>query len=164
MAVTLKQTEALTEQDAAWQRIEAYIAYRFTERAVVWIVEGAGEWCAPLTPATVTEIEIWNGAAWETITAPDSPLGGYWLSGDGPYRFTATVGGGDVPAVVTEAHTRLSNYLASVAADDMPDGASSYSVSLGGEVREQIDRNPKAIAMAIQLSGAADLLRPYRKA
>ena len=31
-----------------WQRIESYVAYRWTPRAVTWIVEGCGEWYPPL--------------------------------------------------------------------------------------------------------------------
>jgi len=168
MAATIKQTEAIpanyptTGNDAIWQRIEAYIAHRFTERAVTWIVEGCGEWEPPLKPATLSTSEIWNGAAWEAIEAPDAPLGGYWLSGEGPYRFTATVGDGDVPEAVMEAFNRLQSHLSELADADMPEGVSSYTVGIG-EVREGFHRDANAIAQAIQNSGAADLLRPYRK-
>ena len=78
--------------DQVWQRIESYIAWRFTERTVVWIVEGCGEFRVPLKPATMTTIEIWDDVAkaWDDITANAevSPRG-YWLPGRGPYRFTA---------------------------------------------------------------------------
>ena len=167
MAVTIKQTEAIPASypddgdPAIWQRLESYIAHRFTSRAVVWIVEGCGEWAAPLTPATISSVEIWSGTAWETCTEPDSPLGGYWLSGDGPYRFTGTVGGGTVPAAVSEAYTRLSNFLTETS--DNPAGARVYSYSIG-ELSERTERDPAHIAKALQNSGAADLLRPYRRA
>ncbi len=131
MTTLLKQSEALPEsypaiansgwssgaaaldQDMIWQRIEPYIAYRWSSRAVVWTVEGPGEWHAPLTPATVSTVEVWSRAnEWETATLDASPLGGYYLPCTGPYRFTATVGSGDVPAAVNEAFRRLAEYMA----------------------------------------------------
>lgn len=162
MATTIKQTEGATDQDAIWQRIEAYIAHRFASRSVEWIVEGPGEWCAPLAPTTIATVEIWNGAAWEIISAPDSPLGGYWLSGDGPYRFTATVGGGDVPIAVGEAYNRLAAYMDGMA-ENTP-GARSYSIDIPDVESKSIERDASWIARAMQYSGAADLLRPYRRA
>lgn len=78
----------------------------------------------------------------------------------GPYRFTATVGGGDVPAAVSEAFRRLAEYLAD---DPERSGASSYSVNMGGAIEESFNRNPAWIARALDLSGAADLLRPYKR-
>lgn len=162
MATTIKQTEADTQTDAIWSRIEAHIAHRFTSRDVEWIVEGPGEWCPPLTPATITTAEIWNGTAWETITAPDSPLGGYWLSGEGPYRFAGTVGAGPIPAAVQEAYDRLSAYLAGLA-DNVP-GARAYSIEIPDVESTSITRDATWIARALQHSGAADLLRPYRRA
>lgn len=166
MATTIKQQEAIPASypngldDQVWQRIEEWIAHRFSEREVIWTVEGPGEWCPPLTPATITQSEIWNGTAWETITAPDSPLGGYWLAGDGPYRFTATVGGGDVPASVSEAAQRLSAYMAQTPGKA---GAVSESVS-AGSVSISHRRSPSWLAHAMHNSGAADLLRSYRRA
>lgn len=162
MATTLKQTEAATELDAIWQRIESYIAHRFVSRPVVWIVEGPGEWTPPLTPATIETVEAWNGAAWETCTAPDSPLGGYWLTARGPYRFTGTVGGGQVPAPVAEAYARLDSYLSAI--DQNTPGARSYSIAVPDVETVTIERDATWIARAMQQSGAADLLRPYRRA
>ncbi len=73
MATTIKQVEAIPETypviipfnregfmegdsppdaDQVWQRIESYIAHRFTPRAVIWTVEGEGDWTPPLTPVT----------------------------------------------------------------------------------------------------------------
>lgn len=184
MATTIKQTEAIPasypvapsglstaaaalDADMIWERIEGYIVHRWTERAIVWVSEGPGEWCPPLTPATISTVEIWNGTAWETCTAPDSPLGGYWLSGTGPYRFTGTVGAGDVPAAVAEAFKRLAEYSAEVSEFNMVKGRagmSSHSVELGSSIKESFDRAPTWVARAMINSGAADLLRPYRRA
>lgn len=145
---------------ALWARIEAHTAHRFTTREVVWTVEGPGEFKPDLQPATITAREVWDGVAWITASLSDGPLGGVLLNGEGPYRFTADVGGGDVPAPVSEAYRRLAEYLAE---DGNPAGASSYSYRLG-DVEETTQRSPAHVARALQNSGAADLLRRYRRA
>lgn len=161
MAVTIKQVEAIPAGvDAAWQRIEAHIAHRFTARAVTWTVEGPGEWIAPLTPATISTSEIWNGTAWEAVTLQPGPLG-LELPSQGPFRFVATVGGGTIPPAVSEAHSRLTAYVAAMA-DNTP-GARSVSTNIPDVEQLTIEREPNWIARALQQSGAADLLRPYRK-
>ena len=173
--LTIKQDEALPESyptlspavpDEVWQRIESYIAWRYTPRTVVWTVEGCGEWTPPLTPATITKVEVWSDGAnaWEdiTATAPDaSPLGGYWLAASGPYRFTATVGSdATVPALVAKAAQRLSTYFA---AKPGTPGARSERIE-AGSISIQRTRSESWMAAAIQNSGAADLLRGYRRA
>lgn len=177
MAVTIKQTEAIPasyppvppglsvaaaalDGDVIWARIESYIAHRWKSRAVVWIVEGEGEWTPPLTPATVSTVEVWENYAWTTTTLYDAPLGGYELPGDGPYRLTATVGSGTVPAAVNEAFKRLAEYMAESVEKH---GAGRFEIDLGGAIKEAFDRNPAWMARAIQNSGAGDLLRPYRR-
>lgn len=157
----LSTAAAALDPDMIWARIEGHIAHRWTARSVVWIVEGPGEWSPPLTPATVSTVEIWDGAAWIAATPDASWSGGYDLTLEGPYRITATVGGGTVPAAVNEAFRRLAEYLAEGA--DVPAGASSYSYQLG-DLQETIQRNPAHMARAMQNSGAADLLRAYRRA
>lgn len=159
---------AQAERDAfVWQRIEDFTAWRWSARQVIWIVEGAGEWVPPLAPATVSTVEVWDGTAWaETVPLP-SPLGGYELPGDGPYRVTASVGGGDVPAAVMQAARRMVEYL-SVSSEDKRWATSMSHVdhgsseAPGGEVR--FERYATWIARALHLSGAADLLRKYRRA
>jgi len=175
MATTLKQTEGapasypalpfdLSEEAAwlgstlIWQRIEAYIARRYTARAVVWIVEGPGEWSPPLAPATVSATELWSADAWEAVTLAPSPLGGYVLPGCGPYRFTADVGGGSPPGAVTEAVRRLAEYFAAVATFAQP-GVREDSVEGIGSTTFDAG----AVAKAMERSGAGDLLRPYRR-
>jgi hypothetical protein len=186
MAVTIKQTESLPDAypaspespaslsaaaealaDVAWQRIEAYITHRWTERAVEWIVEGPGEWTPPLKPAAIAITQVWSSRAneWESVTLSASPLGGYYLSVTGPYRFGGIVGGGspapEVPAAVLEAHRRLCEYMA--ARPGNKPGASSESVT-AGSVAVSHSRSPSWLAKAIENSGAGDLLRNYRRA
>lgn len=171
MAVTIRQTEEIPvsypailghlELPAVWQRIEAYTAWRWTPRQVVWLVEGAGDWQAPLAPAVLQSVETWDGGLWKACTPDASAWGGYDLPGCGPYRITATVRGGECPAAVIEAARRLADYL-----DGMPDiapGATSYSLNIG-QVQESIEVSTSHIGRAMQNSGAADLLRPYRRA
>jgi hypothetical protein len=175
MATTLQQIESEPDSHPAkpigvsaaaaalnaafiWRRIEAYTALRYTARDVVWTVEGCGEWVPPLVPATIETTEIWSRAGeWETAYLASSPLGGYILPATGPYRFSGTVGGGDVPAIVNEAYRRLAEYLAcaNVAPgirDETIDGIGSTTY----------DAN--AVARAMERSGAGDLLRAFRRA
>lgn len=170
MATTIKQTEAIPEAfpvldpvvaDEVWQRLEAYIAHRWTPRAVTWIVEGPGEWTPPLAPATITDSEIWNDTAYEAVTLDAAPLGGLRLPGCGPYRFTATVGTDDpVPAIVAEAAQRLAGYMA---AKPGTPGATTDRTR-AGSIEVEKSRSASWMAAAMQNSGAADLLRYYRRA
>ena len=148
--------QAVVDPAIVWRRIEAHVAHRWTTRTVVWTVAGPGEWKPRLTPATVTSSERWTGAEWAAVTLAASPLGGLELPGDGPYRITATVGGGTVPEDVAEAFRRLHEYSRGIAESfrdelamvEVPE--TTYAASRAGK--------------ALQLSGAADLLRPYRRA
>lgn len=176
MSTTIKQDEAVPDSypsapsglstaaaaldaDMIWQRIESYIAYRWTSRAVTWVVEGDGEWLPPLAPVTVSAVDIWESDAWAAVTLSPSPLGGYVLL-DATYRFTATVDSGTVPAAVNEAFRRLAEYLA---AKNRKPGVSRYSMNLG-DLSESYDTSLTWKSKAMQYSGAADLLRAYRKA
>ncbi|MFZ5693301.1 MAG: hypothetical protein ACOY5F_18875 [Pseudomonadota bacterium] len=180
MAVTIKQTESapssypvidgLSEAaapfaDVAWQRIESYSAFRSTVRDVVWIVEGCGEWSPRLMPATIATVEVWSRAGvWEACELPASPLGGYWLAASGPYRFTGSAGSTPspdvIPAAIKEAVRRLCEYMAARAGKQ---GATRESVT-AGSVNVSTSRSASWMAEALQNSGAADLLRPYRRA
>ena len=144
-----------------WQRIEAYIRTRYTERQVEWIVdatEGA-EWVLPLGPLVSQTAEKWSDGAWSSISLSNGPLGLVFTS-DGTFKITAQIGAGTPPEAITEAHRRLSVYLAG---DPEMAGVSSYSVNIGGAIQEQFTRSAAHNARAMQNSGAADLLRPYRR-
>lgn len=197
MAVTRKQTEDipaaypdigknefdLSPSDADWQRIEAYIAHRFTPRGVVWIVEGEGDWTPPLTPVTSLTAEKWEGGAWVAVVLPEGPYG-YCLTSDGPFRISATVGPEGVtgegvttyavPAAVAKAAQRLMNYsLIGIDTDEngnpanVPELAATSIRRNGdgeGAAELELERPSTWIAKALQNSGAADLLRTYRRA
>lgn len=178
MAETIKQTEALPEtyptvtayphrqdwegeiaMDAGiiWQRIESYIAHRWTPREVVWIIEGTAgdEWTSPLVPLVSHTAERWDGSAWASVTLLSGPLG-LCLPSDGTYKVTAQVGAGELPAGVEEAFWRLHEYSLGIA--DQFKNEASYRTMGDTEV------SPNWASKAIILSGAADLLRPYRRA
>lgn len=144
-----------------WQRIESYVAHRWTPRTAIWTVTGPGEFVPDLTPATITAQEVWDGVGWIPASLDAGFMGGVVLAGEGPFRFTADVGGGPVPAAVNGAFIRLAGYMAD--ASDRA-GVSSYTVGMGGAVEESYQRNPAWMAKAMQNSGAGDLLRPYRRA
>lgn len=157
--LTLSTAAAALDLDLIWQRLESYIAQRWTSRNIEWIAEGCGDWHPPLSPATIATVEEWRDDAWETVTLSPSPLGGYVLEG-GTYRFSGTVGSGDAPSAVLEAFRRLAEYSAGKAGKQ---GATSESVT-AGSVSISTRRSASWIAEAIANSGAGDLLRPYRRA
>lgn len=172
MTTTIKQTEGApasypaisgysgAELERVWQRIEAYIAHRFSSRTIEFVVEGPGHWHAPLAPATITTVEVWSSAdAWEAADLSPSPYG-YWLPATGPYRFAGTVGGGTVPSAVEEAFRRLAAYMAARVGKA---GASSENLT-AGSVTVGYRRDAAWIADAMRNSGAGDLLRQFRRA
>lgn len=181
MAITLKQTETIPaypsapsglsdgaaeiDPGAIWSRIEAHIAYRYSPRTVVWICEGPGEWTAPIADTVVSSCEMWTGEDWTPYTLKQGPLGGVQLYGEGPYRITGTVGSEQVPEAVREAYRRYAEYLAEgLSLEGGKGGATSESFSVGEAFEQTVQRPNNWIARALQNSGAADLLRPYRKA
>ncbi|WP_431014503.1 hypothetical protein [Bradyrhizobium pachyrhizi] len=178
MAVTIRQAEsapasyppapsglstaaAALDPAMVWQRVESYIAHRYSERDVEWVVEGPGEWVPPLAPAAITTVEIWSCGAntWEECEPNASPLGGYWLPATGPYRFSGQVGAGDVPASVDAAWSRLAEYLAAKPGT----AGATLELTRAGSVESRKQRDASWMASAMQNSGAADLLRSFRR-
>lgn len=174
MAETLYQTEDIPadypevldlpcqldiEPDYLWQRMEHYVAHRWTPREVTWLARGAGEWRPPLTPATIDQAHIWTGEDWEEITLSPAPLG--FVLPSGRFKIVCTVGADNpLPAAVEEAFRRMVDYVN--AGDRGIAGASSFTVS-EGDLTETVSRNPAFVARALINSGAADLLRAYRR-
>ena len=68
-----------------------------------------------------------------------------------------------MPAGGNEAFLRLAEYMAGGRDySDMAAGVSSAEIDLG-LLRSKVDRSPTWLARAMLNSGAADLLRPYRR-
>ncbi len=153
-------------RNAAWERIESYIAYRWGERPVEFVVEGPGEWLPPLVPFTTQSISRWVGGEWVPVDPLPTALGGWCLIENLHFRFTGFAGSDEeIPFAVQEAFRRLCRYLDhdSKHTDPFVGGASEHSFDLGN-VSMSTKQSPNARAKALQYSGAADLLRPYRKA
>ena len=157
----LSDNAAALDADMIWARIEGYVAHRYTEREVVWTLIGdaGNQWHPPLAPIVSRHGHVWENDVWRVVTLITGPLG-IILPHDGTYRVTAQVGGGDVPAAFSEAFRRLAEYMA-----DDPGRAGAYKqTDKIGPLDEELTRSPAWLARAMQLSGAADLLRPYRRA
>lgn len=141
-----------------WARIEAYTCTRYTARAVAWTIEGrAGdEFTPPLGPLVSYSAERWWDAEWTAVDLLPGPLG-LCLPSDGTFRITGQIGAGPVPAPVMEAFRRLAEYSAEIGSP-----ADGFTAAEDGEA--SFERAATWAARAIQNSGAADLLRPYRRA
>lgn len=134
--------------EVVWRMIERWCTTRWPSRAVVYFVEGPGEWGPRLSPYTATATERWTGTDWEAVTLRPSPLCGYDLDGE-HYRITGTAGDGSaVPEDVQEAWRRLHSYILG--------NSSAHLDELG-------DPEGAPAGKALRYSGAADLLRPYRR-
>lgn len=149
-----------------WARIEAYVARRWFVRDVEFIAEGdCADWLPDLAPFTATDIERWDGSAWVAATPNVTPLGG-WTLDLGTYRFSGTVGSIDLdniqekpPGDVREAAKRLALYMGGC--NTRPDaGTTERNLSVGVALHVKAPMYHEA--RALQLSGAGDLLRPYR--
>jgi hypothetical protein len=163
----LSPAAAALSSDMLWQRIESYIAWRWTSRSIVWIAEGQGEFHPNLIggngPAAITLVESWDPSnVWVTATPPldASPLGGYWLPDYNQYRFTGSVGGGTVPQIVLQAFRFLAEFMAQ---DSDIAGAHSFRLNLPAGIETDYQRSPSWLALAMIDSGCADLLRTFRR-
>ncbi|QLL41899.1 hypothetical protein [Sulfitobacter pontiacus] len=161
----LSEKAAALDAAMIWAKIEAYTAYRFTVREVIWTLRGDGgdEFHPRLTPIVSRVSDIWASDAWEAVTLLDGPFG-VCLPVDGIYRITAQVGGGDVPSSVFEAFRRLAEYQVGARKSTSEPGASAVRTSIGDDLELEVERNPAWVAKAMQYSGAGDLLRSYRRA
>ncbi|WP_299842148.1 hypothetical protein [uncultured Roseovarius sp.] len=145
--------------NSMWKRIESHVAHRWTARTVTWVVEGAGEWLPSLTPVVdISTVEQWQDSTWVPVTVSPTPMGGLYFPSDCHHRVVANVGAGPAPDDVTEAFRRLAEYLAGIRGN-----ASEVSFRRSvGDVTNTVRTEPDFMGMALQKSGAADLLRDYR--
>ncbi|MEM9899910.1 MAG: hypothetical protein AAF865_01085 [Pseudomonadota bacterium] len=157
----LSDKAAAISSNVVWQRIEAYIGRRYTEREIEWVLEGSAgdQWRPPIGPLVSRVARFW-GDQWELLTLLDGPHG-ICLPFDGSYQITATVGAGPVPAAVSEAYRRLAEYLGEAKRSNP--NLSSYKMDVGG-LDISYERPMNWSARALIHSGAADLLRHYRRA
>lgn len=140
-----------------WDRLERYTRQRWTPRNVVWQVSVAGrkEAFEPrLQPAVFASARVWDETShqWESATPIRAPWGVMLECGD--WQLTFVVGVDAPPLRALEAYRRLAEYWAEV------QGNASLASVKDGDYAASFNAN--AIGRALQLSGAADLLRPYR--
>lgn len=152
-------TDTADQAPGLWQRIEAYCRTRYTPRNVEWIVSGTGDWNPPLEPTTLTTLEIWQDNAWDRVEPYATPLGGYFLPAEGHYRIQGDIAGAEVPAAVWEAYRRLAGYLGDFLSHY---SAPRFKLALG-DIDFSFTQSETRKARALVLSGAADLLRPYKR-
>lgn len=150
---------------ALWLRIESYIAMRWTSRQAIWSIQGPGVWEPHLTPVSNITVDQWDDTnfVWTAVALDPSPLGGIEFPDSRTYKISGTVGDTvvPVPQLVIEAYMRLQEYCEDTALT--PAGSSSYANKIGDGWDETITRSPNWLAKALQSSGAADLLRAYRR-
>lgn len=159
----VQDEEPLAIERPLWDRIESYIAYRWTPRQCVWTVCGPGDWLPHLGPLSNVTVDLWDDESytWGAVTSEPTAVGGFYIPSDRTYRITGTVGDtpDDVPQLLVEAYTRLEAYHSDMY--ETAPGSSSHRTSIPWE--EEVTRSPTWIARAMQHSGAADLLRAYRR-
>jgi hypothetical protein len=159
----LSAAAAAIPAEVVWKRIESWISWRWGVRPATFIVEGGRcSWRSPLTPFGVATVEAWQPSdSWAAVELRPHPLGGYVLNGASHYRFSGLLGADDrPPADVLEAYKRLAEYMATPEAHP---GAASFNEAIGPLTWTET-RAPTWLARAMSYSGAADLLRPYRRA
>lgn len=160
----LSANAAALSEGALWGRIEAHTAHRWTPRDVVWSVHGCGLFLPSLAPAELNGVLAWDGSQWGASTDFEVGPHGVNLLSETYYRMGYTVGDGEtLPEVVAEAYRRYAEYLAAVDDSLMPPGVSRYSVDIGGSLATTASRRADFMARALTDSGAADLLRPFRR-
>jgi len=144
----------------AWERLERWVTHRWAERGVTWIVEGPGPWVPPLQPVTISMASRWTSGTWQPVTLEETPLSGYCLADGCTYRFEGVAGDDSTPpASVAEALRRLIDYSAAAEAN-APYTSVREEV---GDVGLSVEMPSLNFARALQQSGAADLLRPWRR-
>ena len=163
MVATIKSHEgepaSLAEPAWAWQRIETWIDRRWPQRDVQFVVEGPGGWTPPIWPVTFDTVEFWRDGAWVATDLDPHPVHAYDLP-CGTHRFTGLAGDNATPpAAVLEAVARLVAYH-ETAKDLAPFTSRRTQV---GDVMEDVDMPALNVARALTQSGAADLLRRWRK-
>lgn len=149
----LSDDAAAIDEAVIWDRLEAFTNFRWSETVVEFVVNPDHEiqWKPPYVPFVV---DLVDGEA----ATPDQ-FGAVTIRNRSKVR--CTIGGADVSETVKTAYRRLAEYFA--VRDDMPAGAQRYAVSIG-DISETISKRSDHLARAMQNSGAADLLRKYRKA
>ncbi|MDQ2067081.1 hypothetical protein Q9295_11895 [Xinfangfangia sp. CPCC 101601] len=138
--------------EVIWSILENYVATRWSTAEVEFVVHSPcrNGWRPPYYPWVVQSVD--------GDPAEVNEFGEVTLE-PGRHKVVCQIGGQVVTAGVQEAYRRLSAYYSD---PDNQKGYSRYSVNLGGEISESWSRGRNT--SAVGNSGAAELLRKYRKA
>lgn len=157
---SLSPAAAALDPLAIWSRLELWCGYRWQARSFSAVICGPGEWSAPVAPVTYADVEIWRDDHWELSELRPGPLGLEF--GSGTFRVTGTAGDDQSPgADAVEAYRRYAEFLAETGKRP---GYESWSLSVEGAFSLNWKRERNALAKGIYGSGAADMLRQYRRA
>jgi hypothetical protein len=150
----LSDDAAAIDAAVIWDRLEAFTNFRWSETVVEIVVNPDHEiqWKPPYAPFVV---DLVNGEP----ANPDQ-FGAVTIRNRAIVR--ATIGGAVPSETVKTAYRRLSEYFA--VRGRVPAGAQRYSVNIGGDISESISQRSDHMARAMHNSGAADLLRKFKKA
>jgi len=151
-----------------WARIEAYCSWRWTPRVARLEVYNHSGWIRmPVRPFRVTKLEICNSSGqfweWTELDISCAPQRGWNIYAPGLNTCIRGIAGENNPApgAVIHAAVRLHTYLAHQP-ESFPLWATSKSHAQG-DSNDGFQRPANYIAKAMQHSGAADLLRTYRR-
>jgi len=156
----LSPAAAALDPLAVWSRLELWSGHRWEVRDFEAVIEGPGEWSAPVAPVTYAAADVWAVDTWAVSELRPGPLGLVFACGT--FRISGTVGDGQ-PADpdALEAYRRYAEFLAETGKRP---GYQSWNFSLDGAMSISWRRERNAMAKGIYGSGAADMLRKYRKA
>lgn len=169
----LSEKAAALDTKIVWDRIDAYINWRFAERSVTFIFDALAGDDVELTlqPLISQSAEFWSSAFsdFTPVTLLNGPYG-LCFPESGTYRISAQIGAGPTPSLIEEAFRRLAEYMAAIDSENKGGwfnarpGETQYDATVSDGVQRSGSRNAAWAAKAMVNSGAADLLRPYRKA
>lgn len=137
--------------EVIWERLESYVTTRWSTAEIQFVV------CSPCRDRWRPPYYPWLVQSVDGDPAEVNDFGEVELQ-PGRHKVVCQIGGQPVTPGVQEAYRRLAAYYAN---PDNRTGYSRYSVNLGGEITESWSRRS---GDALANSGAADLLRKYRKA
>lgn len=177
------QSDTAGVPDWIWQRIEAYCNWRWTPREAQIVVDGGMPFNIPARPFRITKVEKYPPAPtgletmewYEVPTSYVTQMGWRMIPCGELVRITGIVGEDNpAPPAVIQAAVRLHGYLGHTP-ESYPMWATGRSHTAehtttgegGGSTRSQnesFQRRADYMALAMQHSGAADLLRRYRRA
>jgi len=151
--ISVTYPDAPNDDPVIWDRLESFCNFRWSETVMEFVVNPPCEiqWQPPYEPFLIMEV---NGEPAE----PDE-YGAVKIRDKSIIR--ATIGGAVPSATVLKAYQRLADYFA--AENEAPAGVQRYSVTIG-DISETYSMRSDHLSRAMQNSGAADLLRKYRKA